>query len=704
MWNPVEVTARLRPYRLIHQIQELGDLDSQLVDVLIAEAAAIVPLLVGVLRGWAQDYLPADDECSVENALAILGEIGDPAVIPHLLEFLVVDNVDLSGAAGWAFDRIVERNPEAADRELREIASVISLAQRIGLIERLVRFPNLDPKSETLALLGENLSGASKEDLDNFLPLLVAAMMLKGRAGSELARAALRRNKSLLSRRARGECEELIQSLDGAPAMAPPVSEPTEWTVYDICGGETSWDADDAEDDGDGKDLGPPQIVHKHHTPGRNDPCWCGSGKKYKKCHLDSDQRSPADPAPVPRGEFDRLRNRIGAFLSEVAPLSKSKAAFEEFFQGAEPAEGEDHVLLIDWMIHDWILPRIGRTVLEEFLRRHGSSLTPHERETVQSWSRSFAALYEVREVRRGTGLKLKDLTSGEILFVHDINLSNRMVLWDGLLARVVNGERGLEFGGVGLSVPRQQLDPLLDWMKEDRQSSLPWPDYLKRNVPRIRRALDQIGEEWRDSIQLTNTDREELMFSKAVYRILDEAALIASLKSRDEIVEDEDGERYAWLDGSREKSGATVLGSIRLEGGNATIECNSKARLKRGKKLLNEIAGGALQHLRDEFTTQREARRAIAQPDRAEPEAEVPREVSHRIIGEYLEQHYSNWPDMELPALDGKTPREAVKTAAGRRKVSALLRDFENGELHKRDAGEPYYEMQRLRTELGLD
>ena len=22
-------------------------------------------------------------------------------------------------------------------------------------------------------------------------------------------------------------------------------------------------------------------------TPGRNDPCWCGSGKKYKSCHLD---------------------------------------------------------------------------------------------------------------------------------------------------------------------------------------------------------------------------------------------------------------------------------------------------------------------------------------------------------------------------------------------------------------------------------
>jgi hypothetical protein len=23
--------------------------------------------------------------------------------------------------------------------------------------------------------------------------------------------------------------------------------------------------------------------------PGRNDPCWCGSGKKYKQCHMRSD-------------------------------------------------------------------------------------------------------------------------------------------------------------------------------------------------------------------------------------------------------------------------------------------------------------------------------------------------------------------------------------------------------------------------------
>ncbi|MBI4787923.1 MAG: SEC-C domain-containing protein [Chloroflexi bacterium] len=32
---------------------------------------------------------------------------------------------------------------------------------------------------------------------------------------------------------------------------------------------------------------------------GRNDPCWCGSGKKYKNCHMHSDlgQSAPANMA-----------------------------------------------------------------------------------------------------------------------------------------------------------------------------------------------------------------------------------------------------------------------------------------------------------------------------------------------------------------------------------------------------------------------
>jgi preprotein translocase subunit SecA len=28
-----------------------------------------------------------------------------------------------------------------------------------------------------------------------------------------------------------------------------------------------------------------PRAVNEHKDVGRNDPCWCGSGKKFKRCH-----------------------------------------------------------------------------------------------------------------------------------------------------------------------------------------------------------------------------------------------------------------------------------------------------------------------------------------------------------------------------------------------------------------------------------
>ncbi|MGC9468159.1 MAG: SEC-C metal-binding domain-containing protein [Anaerolineae bacterium] len=35
-----------------------------------------------------------------------------------------------------------------------------------------------------------------------------------------------------------------------------------------------------------------PEPVRTSDKPGRNDPCWCGSGKKYKDCHWRSDRRA----------------------------------------------------------------------------------------------------------------------------------------------------------------------------------------------------------------------------------------------------------------------------------------------------------------------------------------------------------------------------------------------------------------------------
>ncbi len=44
-----------------------------------------------------------------------------------------------------------------------------------------------------------------------------------------------------------------------------------------------------------------PAEQQTHKTPGRNEPCWCGSGKKYKNCHLRTEQGQQGNGAAAAR-------------------------------------------------------------------------------------------------------------------------------------------------------------------------------------------------------------------------------------------------------------------------------------------------------------------------------------------------------------------------------------------------------------------
>jgi methionyl aminopeptidase len=71
----------------------------------------------------------------------------------------------------------------------------------------------------------------------------------------------------------------------------------------------------------------------------RNDPCWCGSGKKYKKCHLVDDERTgrtamPAKEYPVknPR-EIEGMKRACafnGALMDYIRPSVKAGVTTEE--------------------------------------------------------------------------------------------------------------------------------------------------------------------------------------------------------------------------------------------------------------------------------------------------------------------------------------------------------------------------------------
>jgi hypothetical protein len=72
-------------------------------------------------------------------------------------------------------------------------------------------------------------------------------------------------------------------------------------------------------------------------------------------------------------------------------------------------------------------------------------------------------------------------------------------------------------------------------------------------------------------------------------------------------------------------------------------------------------------------------------------------------LLSKTMGEWATRWVDEKIPALDGKTPREALRTPEGKKKVEELLKDFENIEERKRREGEPYIDIDVLRRILNL-
>ena len=66
------------------------------------------------------------------------------------------------------------------------------------------------------------------------------------------------------------------------------------------------------------------------------------------------------------------------------------------------------------------------------------------------------------------------------------------------------------------------------------------------------------------------------------------------------------------------------------------------------------------------------------------------------QLMTEAIHRSYANWADEPIPALDHKTPRQAIKTSAGLERVKGLLRSYE--------ASEAAQAKQQGRTEISYD
>jgi len=78
-----------------------------------------------------------------------------------------------------------------------------------------------------------------------------------------------------------------------------------------------------------------------------------------------------------------------------------------------------------------------------------------------------------------------------------------------------------------------------------------------------------------------------------------------------------------------------------------------------------------------------------------------VDADTEARVVLAFKTEHYGSWPDLPVPALDGKTPRAAAKSAELRPRLARLLDDMTADEARAPAAHR--FDFSSLRRELGM-
>jgi hypothetical protein len=138
---------------------------------------------------------------------------------------------------------------------------------------------------------------------------------------------------------------------------------------------------------------------------------------------------------------------------------------------------------------------------------------------------------------------------------------------------------------------------------------------------------------------------------------------------------------------------GRAVVGATTMR-----VETNSVERADALRRRIEDACGGLVRHRLREHT---DPLSTTASRGSARPSAPPPPEMLD-ALRELKERHLEQWLDEQVPALGGKTPRQAARTARGREQVDVLLREMENHEGRMADGA--MSDFPGLRARLGID
>ncbi|SEQ91401.1 SEC-C motif-containing protein [Nitrosomonas sp. Nm51] len=430
---------------------------------------------------------------------------------------------------------------------------------------------------------------------------------------------------------------------------------------------------------------------------GRNDPCPCGSGKKYKKCcanvdadaEVDTQERKSFDGA-VPRA-LDWLTNKhrraVKTALEELLFDNLSEDEYNALSALDQATWQSIHINATEWLLAEgYITVKDEHKRVSEYLLGPGGPLfTVDQRNWIAQLGERPLRLYEVTDVIAGQQMTLCDVldSKAQPVTVHEKAGSDSVLLGQYVGFRIMEVGGHYELSGATYPFSLLKSQEVAEQLHAVKKQFGRKRKGLQESISTIilRKWLEQFYAPMPMPAIRDVFSGESMLLITDYYNVNNWDALASALKTQTDV------------DGSREtgwnrlmdcENGQTrSLASINIETSPDRISLFYRAQsyADKGRPWFEALAGNAVKFISREITDPIGAMKNRQKQEKTKPlpaDPDISPEIHTQVIEQTYHRMYASWADEVIPRLDGKTPRQAIKTPAGLERVKGLLRMYE--------------------------
>ncbi|MGI6368150.1 MAG: SEC-C metal-binding domain-containing protein [Anaerolineae bacterium] len=207
-------------------------------------------------------------------------------------------------------------------------------------------------------------------------------------------------------------------------------------------------------------------------TPvGRNDPCPCGSGKKYKNCCMRQKRLEAARTSSM-RGEESALYAALAQFVMQSRFNTALAEGISLFWRGQYVPEAGSAIdsegvrRMIEWLVIDYRYGPQRERLMDAFIASELKKFVAPVQELAMAWANSHAALYRYLARSGEEELSVFEPLTETTLSVRSRLLAQNAVPGDMLAGRVFELDGELRLTAATLVLPHQFEQPLVDYVR----------------------------------------------------------------------------------------------------------------------------------------------------------------------------------------------------------------------------------------------